>query len=109
MNWRIARFYAPDIDMWVMAEGRSPKQVLHIKRDKTLETRTGEVLPIPVPRGGRVIWLIERETPFQKALAGLPNVESGALLFYNDVAPDAPRFRILDFEFVPTDFTEVEP
>ena len=108
MNWRIARYYAPNLDMWVTAGQRSPKQVLHIKRDKTLETRVGEVIQIPVPRGGRVIWLIERETPFHKALAKLPNVQSGVLLFYSDVAADAAPFRILDFEFIPTDFTEVE-
>jgi hypothetical protein len=51
--------------------------------------------------------LIEQNGPFHQALvqalAQVKPLAGGTQVFYTDVAPDDPPFRVLDFEFVPTD------
>jgi hypothetical protein len=104
MNWRIARYYAPEVDMWVLHDLLSSPRVQHIRRDRVLETRDGPVPQVPIPRGGRVLWLLEPDGPFQRALkAAHPTLMGGAHISYFDVAREAESFRVMNFEFVPSD------
>jgi 4-amino-4-deoxy-L-arabinose transferase-like glycosyltransferase len=104
VNWRIARYYFPSADFWVVADQQNPPAAEHVRRDRrVLETRGGPVPQIPVPRGGRVIWLLERGGPFDTALRQVhPELPRGTYVSYLDVPQDAESFRVLDFEFVPT-------
>jgi len=103
MNWRIARYYVPNYDIWVTNELQSPPSVLHIRRDRTLAANRGDSLQVPIPKGGRVIWLLEPGGPFQRKLKEMrPETPGGAYLSYTDIPTDAQPFKIMNFEFVPT-------
>ena len=103
MNWRIARYYMPDRDIWVLADQIQPPMAQRVRRDKVIETRTGMPVRIPIPCSGRILWLIENGGPFYMELskiwelAGSPNVVVTA----TEVGSKCPTFRVKDFEFVP--------
>jgi hypothetical protein len=102
MNWRIARYYLPSVDIWVTADLQTPHRVEHVRRDATITPTEGSNLNIPVPKAGRIIWLLERDGPFHRALKqAVSPLPGGAYLSYTDIAPDALPFRVMDFEFVP--------
>jgi hypothetical protein len=105
MNWRIARYYLPDRDIWVIADqGKEPMAQL-IRRDKVIETRTGSTVQIPIPCSGRILWLIENDGSIYRGLSsiweltGTPNV----VVTSTEVGGKCPVFRIKGFEFVPED------
>ena len=102
-NWRIARYYLPDQEIWIVADQKMPRMAQRIQRDQYLETRTGALVTVPVPRGGRVLWLLEQNGPFHQALSKARALSGGTQVFYTDIAEDDPPFRVLDFEFVPTE------
>jgi 4-amino-4-deoxy-L-arabinose transferase-like glycosyltransferase len=102
-NWRIARYYLPETEMWVVADQKVPREAQRIRRDQYLETRRAPVVPVPVPKGGRVLWLLEENGPFHRALASVKPLNGATQVFYTDIANDDTAFRVLDFEFVPTD------
>jgi hypothetical protein len=102
MNWRIARYYLPKADFWVMAELQDPNWVEHVRRDAISGKSSGLNLKIPIPLHGRIIWLLERDGPFHRALKQtLPALPGGAYLSYTDVESGTLPFRVMNFEFVP--------
>lgn len=101
-NWRIARYYLPKNDIWVIGDLQQPHWIEHIRRDTGYETKTSTTRSIPIPPHARIIWLLEREGPFHQALKGtMPALKGGNYLSYTDVDSEALPFRVMDFEFVP--------
>jgi Dolichyl-phosphate-mannose-protein mannosyltransferase len=104
MNWRILRWYVPNSDIWVMSELQMPRRVQRVRRDRYFEFSQGPVVRVPVPRGGRVIWLMARDGPFHQVLKQVqPALPGGAYLSYTDIAQDAKPFQVMGFDFVPVD------
>ncbi len=102
MNWRILRYYVPNADIWVMSELQMPRRVQRMRRNQYFETNTGPVVRVPVPRGGRVIWLMAREGPFHQALKQVqPSLPGGEFLSFTDIAQDAQPFQVMGIDFVP--------
>ena len=100
-NWRIIRYYAPQADIWVMADQRQPKMALHVRRDKAVGEAVGDVYNIEVPEGSRIIWLVEPEGPVRRELEKLQNFKPGRYLSYTDIPANTAPFQISDFRFVP--------
>ncbi len=99
MNWRIARYYMPGADIWVLGDLRTPHFVQHVRRDKTDPIHS--VLQVPIPKGGRIIWLLEKDGPFHRALKqSVRGLGGGNYVWYTDVNESGP-LRVMDFEFVP--------
>jgi Dolichyl-phosphate-mannose-protein mannosyltransferase len=104
MNWRIMRYYAPNLDIWVLGDAAAPRFVRHVRRDRTLEMTSTAPLQVPVPRQGRIIWLLEREGPFHRALKQfVPALEDGEDLSYTDMTADAQPFSVMGFDFIPSE------
>ena len=101
-NWRIARYYLPDQEMWIVADQMMPPMAQRIQRDRYLETISGPLVRVPVPRGGRVLWLLEQNGPFHQALSKVKALSGGTQVFHTDIGADDLPFRVLNFEFVPT-------
>jgi len=100
MNWRIARFYAPSYEIFVMTDVQNNPPAMRVRREKV----TGMTAAIPVPRGGRILWMLERDGAFHRALLQVqPNLPGGTYLSYTDVDAQTQPFRVMNFEFVPTD------
>jgi hypothetical protein len=103
-NWRILRYYAPDADIWVANDKHDV--ALRVRRDQALETREAAqedgVVRIPVPRGGRIVWLLENGGALHRALQGVQHLEARQRLFYTDLPADAQAFTAWNYEFVPT-------
>ena len=100
MNWRIARYYAPSQDFWILSDIDVPHRVSYARRNELRQNIEG--LSVPVPQGGRIIWLLERDGAFHRALQqAQPELSGGAYLSYTDVPSDGQPFRVMDFEFVP--------
>lgn len=105
LNWRVASYYLSTRDIWVLIDhGRSEpgSQWTRLVRGRRMVERRGDdALRIPVPAGGRIIWLMERDTPFVRELSRIFRVEQGRYVLYTDLRPDAGRFQVRGFEFVP--------
>jgi hypothetical protein len=102
LNWRIARYYLPQNDIWVIGDLQQPHWIEHIRRNTGYESKTSTKLSVPIPPNARIIWLLEREGPFHLALKGtLPTLRGGNYLSYTDVDGGTLPFRVMDFEFVP--------
>jgi hypothetical protein len=102
LHWQIARYYLPTQDIWVLYNGAPRKRAEHIRRDQTLETRNLSVpVTVPIFREGRILWLIEPESPIYKQLAATQKLKGGKYVFYSDITADSPPIRIDDFEIVP--------
>jgi 4-amino-4-deoxy-L-arabinose transferase-like glycosyltransferase len=102
-NWRIVRYYAPAADFWIATDKRIAWRV---QRDRLVESlgpapEDESIIRIPVPRGGRIIWLIENGGALHRGLKGQQLV-AGQRLFYTDVPADAKAFASWNYEFIPT-------
>lgn len=101
MNWRIARYYLPDNDIWVLADQKDPPMAQRLRRDKVIEVRTGRPVQIPVRCGGRILWLIEYDSSFYEELSGIWELGGGPQVLVTDVGSICPPFTVRGFEFVP--------
>jgi hypothetical protein len=101
MNWRIGRYYLPRRDFWILYNNTNPRRVERIRRDQLLEKRETLPLKIPVFREGRIVWLIEPDSAFQKQLAAATKITAGKYVSYSDITRDSAPFTIDGFEIVP--------
>jgi hypothetical protein len=100
LNWRIARYYVPEQDIWVVTD-QGAMRAEHIRRDRVLESAAGDDIQIPIPQSGRVLWVLEPGAPFQKELMTSHPIPSGQRVAYMDVPMDAAPFRVAGYQFVP--------
>jgi hypothetical protein len=98
MVWPIARYYLPQ-DIWVLSSRSAAGTAKLIRRERLLSDRTGSPVTIPIPKGARIIWLMEREGQLHRALGQAVKLNGGQKVFYTDLDPDAGSFRALNFEF----------
>jgi hypothetical protein len=101
LNWRILRYYEPNREIWSLADDASPKTALRVKRYGSLQSVSGDPVPIPVPRGGRIIWIVEPLGVFDGELRENVDVLGGRYVVYNDLPNDAVPFTVAGFEFRP--------
>jgi hypothetical protein len=103
LNWRIVRYYLPGQDIWVVSDQGTSPRAQHIHGNRVVESVLGEPVRVPVPRLGRILWLLEPGGMFHKELLGMRALHSGQRVLYEDVAGDATPFRVFDYEFFPVD------
>jgi hypothetical protein len=96
---RIASYYLSDRDFWIVVDGQDPPRASRIRGKDLLEIRHGKTVRIPVPRGGRIIWLVDPSSPFRTAISRVISLKQDKNVFHTDLASDLPDFRIDDFEF----------
>jgi 4-amino-4-deoxy-L-arabinose transferase-like glycosyltransferase len=103
MNWRIARYYLPNREMWVIADRMDPPMAQLVQRDKVIETRTGQTVQLPIPCKGRILWLIENGGPVYTDLSRTWELDGSPLVVVTatQVGSKCPTFRVKNFEFVP--------
>jgi len=101
-NWRIMRYYAPAADIWVMAQQRQPQLALHVRANQSIGAPFADTYKVEVPKGARIIWLVEQNHPIQGELEKLSNLKRGRYLSYTDVPANSEPFQILSFRFVPS-------
>ncbi len=101
LNWRILRYYEPDREIWSLVDDASPKTALRIKRYGYLESVSGDPAPIPVPKGGRILWVLEPLGLFDDELRESVSVFGGRYVAYSDLPDDAVPFKVAGFEFRP--------
>jgi hypothetical protein len=101
LNWRILRYYEPQREIWSIADDARPRSALRVKRYGSLESVTGDPAPISVPKGGRIIWIVEPQGIFDAELRENVSVFGGRYVVYNDLPDDAVPFNVAGFEFRP--------
>lgn len=105
LNWRIASYYLSERDIWVLIDDETPditgSWTRLVRGRQTVERRGEDGLRIPVPAGGRILWLMEQDTPFVRELSQIFQVQRGRYVFFIDLKPQAGPFRIGSFKFVP--------
>jgi hypothetical protein len=102
MNWRVGRYYLPKQDFWILANDAKNKRIEHIRRDRVIESSATAPLRIPVFREGRILWLIEPNSRIHGEVAAAQTLKGGKYVFYSDITPDSPPFKIGEFEVTPT-------
>jgi hypothetical protein len=107
MNWRIARYYLPNHDIWTLARYQGQAMTQRIRRDKVLETRIGKTVTIPIPCNGRILWLIETGGPFYMELSKVWELGgSPYVMVTSTVGSKCAAFKVQDYEFVPVADTQ---
>jgi hypothetical protein len=103
LNWRILRYYEPSRDIWALADTAVPKTALQIRRYQSLQSASGDPVRVNVPRGGRILWILEKSGAFYKNLCPARCTGEGQYVAYTDLpVKDPTPFTIQGFEFVPT-------
>jgi len=101
LNWRILRYYEPNREIWALADEGNPRSALRVKRYGSLESSTGDPVPVSVPKGGRILWILEPEGTFDDELRENVSVFGGTYVVYSDLPDDAVPFKVAGFEFRP--------
>ena len=101
LNWRILRYYEPTREIWSLSDEASPRAALRIKRYGSLESVSGDPVPIAVPKGGRIIWIVEPSGIFEGELRENVSVFGGRYVAYTDLPENAVPFKVAGFEFRP--------
>jgi hypothetical protein len=100
MNWRVARYYLPDRDLWVVYKKGQNNGVEHIRRDAYLGKVENVAVKVPVPPRSRILWLIEPQGPFYRQLAAQLPIGGGNWVFYTDLSADSPAIKLDGVEIV---------
>jgi hypothetical protein len=101
MNWRVARYYLPDRDFWVMYEKGQNHGLEHIRRDAYLGKIENMSVKLPVPARSRILWLIEPQGEIHRQLASRYKLNGGAWVFYTDLDADSSPIELDGVEIVP--------
>ncbi len=109
MNWRILRYYEPNQNIWALAHEGSGRSALLVRRFDSLKYLSGDPVPIPIPRGGRILWLTDRTSDFYRTLcATLPPTVHGEYVDYTDIAKKHGAFHRSGFSIHPSVTPNVE-
>jgi len=99
MNWRIARYYLPKRDLWVLYSRDNTSGVQRIRRDAVISTENKSV-QLPIVKNGRVLWLVEPGSEVLKQLSSVYKLNGGRFVFYTDITGDTPSIRLNGVEIV---------
>jgi dolichyl-phosphate-mannose-protein mannosyltransferase len=101
MNWRIARYYLPNRDFWVLFSRGTSNGVQRIRRDAVVETIENNSVKLPISKGGRVLWLVEPDSEVFKQLASVYKLSGGRYVFFTDITADSPSITLKGVEIIP--------
>src|SRR5262249_24076776 len=101
VNWRIARYYLPAHDIWILYNEPANKRVEHIRRGALIDLVESKPLRVPAFRDGRVLWLIEPDGALHKQLAATQQLQGGRYVFYSDITADSPSINVDGFAIAP--------
>jgi hypothetical protein len=101
MNWRIARYYLPEREFWVLYRTPSTNGIQRIRRGAVIEKFEGNSLQLPVRQGGRVLWLVEPGSEVFKKLAAVYKISGGRYVFYTDMVAESPSVLLQGIEIIP--------
>jgi hypothetical protein len=100
--WRIASYYERNQDIWVLNDSPAA-EVRRIRGRLVMDLRKESPLVIPVPRGGRIIWLMDPGGEFMKAAQSQVPVQlARKYVTFTDLREDAGSFTIGPFVFRPS-------
>jgi hypothetical protein len=103
LNWRIARFYFPDLDIRVLADQKKPLEVHRARGSDFKLAGSGDLVEIPVPQQSRILWLAGPDTPLRKAIDATPAIQTRTRVLYADLTAGAKPFQVNGFLITPTD------
>jgi hypothetical protein len=101
MNWRIARYYLPKRDFWVLFSTGNSNGMQRIRRDVVVETMENKSIHLPLLKGGRILWLVEPDSEVFKQLSSVYKLNGGRYVFYTDIASDSPSITLKGVEINP--------
>jgi hypothetical protein len=105
LNWRIVRYYEPKRVIWSISDNstQATKSALKVRRFDSLQSLVGKSVAIPVPVGGRVLFLLDPKGRFETELQRAVTLTRGQYISYVDLPPDAAPIRVDGFELTPSD------
>jgi len=101
MNWRIARYYLPNRDFWVLYSRDSINGVERVRRDAVIDRIENHSVKLPIFKAGRVLWLVEPNSEVFRQLSSVYKLGGGRYVFYSDITPDSPSINLKGVEIVP--------
>jgi hypothetical protein len=101
LNWRIASYYFPKLDLWIVADEQRPPKASLMRGKNLLAIRYGTSIKISIPKDSRIVWLADPKGPLRANLgpATLPaNVPS---VLYTEFHSRSAPLSVPGFKFVP--------
>lgn len=105
MNWRVARYYLPERDLWVLYKKGTNYGVERVRRDAYLGKLENDFVRFTIPTNCRILWLIEPQGDLYRRLSSAHRlVEGRRWVFYTDISSDSPPIRLDGIEIAPSPF-----
>jgi hypothetical protein len=101
MNWRIARYYLPNRDFWVLYSRDGINRVERVRRDAVVDQSDSHPGRLPIFRSGRVLWLVEPNSEVLRQISSVYKIGGGRFVFFTDITPDSPSINLKGVEIVP--------
>jgi dolichyl-phosphate-mannose-protein mannosyltransferase len=101
MNWRIARYYLPNRDFWVLYNRGSTNGVERIRRDGVFDRKEDHSAKLPIFKDERVLWVVEPGSEVLKQISSVYKLTGGRYVFYTDITHDTPSITLKGVEIIP--------
>jgi hypothetical protein len=101
LNSRIASYYFPDQEIWIVADEESAPRATLIKGKNLLDIRYGPTIDISIPGDSRVVWLTDANGPLRTALGAMAAPSQIPSVLYTDFAPASAPLQVTSFRFIP--------
>jgi hypothetical protein len=101
LNWRIARYYFPDLTIHVLADQSQPSETFTVKGMDVSMGRMGTPAELNVPERARLMWLVGPDTPLRTALEGMEGIQKGRRVLYTDLKEGSGPLRVMNFLIIP--------
>ena len=101
INWRVVSYYMDNWPLWILSDNLPSGQFGRVRRalGKDVQLEPGSTIPLPI--GGRVLWIMQPNGKYHRALDGVLPVQRGRYILYSDIHPGSAPFEIDGFRFVP--------
>ncbi len=100
-NWRVIAYYMDQQPLWVLGDHLPPDATGRIRMVRDNDVQVSQDSSIRIPRGGRVLWILQQDGLFQRTLEQFVSVQRGRYIVYSDIPSDTAPFEIDGFRFVP--------
>lgn len=101
INWRVVSYYMDQQPLWVLMDDLPPGQVGRIRSVCGNDVQVTQRTTITLPRSGRVLWVMQQNGRFHRALEHFIPLHRGRYVLYSDIPADAGPFEIEGFRFIP--------
>jgi hypothetical protein len=99
INWRVVSYYMDQSPLTVLMDDQPKDGDDRIRLVRGRDVRFLPQETIVLPKAARVLWIMQPDGRFHRALQRVIPVNRGRYILYSDLTPDVGSFEIEGFRF----------